>query len=233
MATMRLQKLLSAAGVCSRRHGETLMTAGRVRVNEKAVYELGTSVDPDTDQVEVDGRRVELPKTRLYIALNKPAGYVTSCSQPGEKLVTDLISIPERVYPVGRLDKESTGLLLLTSDGSLHHRLSHPSFDHEKEYEITLDAPVSDDSLKRLADGMPILGTRTRPAEIIRMSPKKFRIILKEGKNRQIRRMVGLIGRRVVKLTRIRIANIRLGNLLPGTWRYLSDTEKAVLLNYP
>jgi len=230
---MRLQKLLSAAGVCSRRHGETLMTAGRVRVNEKAVYELGTSVDPDTDQVEVDGRRVELPKTRLYIALNKPAGYVTSCSQPGEKLVTDLISIPERVYPVGRLDKESTGLLLLTSDGSLHHRLSHPSFDHEKEYEITLDAPVSDDSLKRLADGMPILGTRTRPAEIIRMSPKKFRIILKEGKNRQIRRMVGLIGRRVVKLTRIRIANIRLGNLLPGTWRYLSDTEKAVLLNYP
>lgn len=230
---MRLQKLLSAAGVCSRRHGETLMTAGRVRVNGKTVYELGTSVDPDTDQVEVDGRLVELPKTRLYIALNKPAGYVTSCSQPGEKLVTDLISIPERVYPVGRLDKESTGLLLLTSDGSLHHRLSHPSFDHEKEYEITLDAPVSDDSLKRLADGMPILGTRTRPAEIIRMSPKKFRMILKEGKNRQIRRMVGLIGRRVVKLTRIRIANIRLGNLQSGTWRYLSDTEKAVLLNYP
>lgn len=230
---MRLQKLLSAAGVCSRRHGETLMTAGRVRVNGKTVHELGTSVDPDTDHVEVDGRRVELPKTRLYIALNKPAGYVTSCSQPGEKLVTDLIAIPERVYPVGRLDKESTGLLLLTSDGSLHHRLSHPSFDHEKEYEITLDAPVSDDSLNRLADGMPILGTRTRPAEIIRMSPKKFRMILKEGKNRQIRRMVGLIGRRVVKLTRIRIANIRLGNLQSGTWRYLSDTEKAVLLNYP
>ncbi|MFZ3047029.1 MAG: pseudouridine synthase, partial [Desulfatirhabdiaceae bacterium] len=210
---MRLQKFLSTAGICSRRHGETLITAGRVRINGQTVRELGISVDPDTDRVEVDGRPVEVPETRLYIALNKPAGYVTSCSQPGEKLVTDLISIPDRVYPVGRLDKESTGLLLLTSDGSIHHRLSHPSFDHEKEYEITLDAPVSDDSLGRLAAGMPILGSQTRPAEVIRISSKKFRMILKEGKNRQIRRMVGHIGHRIVKLKRIRIANIRLGRL--------------------
>lgn len=228
---MRLQKYLSAAGVCSRRHGETLMASGRVRVNGREAREPGTMVDPETDTIEVDGKAVLLPAQNVYIALNKPAGYVTSCLQPGEKLVTDLVSIPKRIYPIGRLDKESTGLLLLTSDGSLHHRLSHPSFDHEKEYEVTLDAPVPDESLRRLASGMPVLGSRTRPAIVIRLSGRKFRITLKEGRNRQIRRMVGGIGRNVAELKRIRIANIRLGRLAPGAWRYLSEAEKRVLLN--
>ena len=135
---MRLQKYLSAAGVCSRRKGEALIQEGRISVNGVVVSELGTKVDPDLDMVEADGKVIYLRQKLIYIALNKPRDYVTSCNQKGEKTVLDLVDVPERVYPVGRLDKDSTGLLLLTNDGSLHHRLSHPSFDHEKEYIVTL-----------------------------------------------------------------------------------------------
>ncbi|MCX5882079.1 MAG: S4 domain-containing protein, partial [Deltaproteobacteria bacterium] len=127
---IRLQKYLSIAGICSRRHGEELILAGEVWVNGKVITELGTRVDPLADTVEIDGKQDVLSglvRQRLvYIALNKPIGYVTSCEQPGEKLVTDLVNVPERIYPIGRLDKDSTGLLMLTNDGPLHHRLSHP-----------------------------------------------------------------------------------------------------------
>jgi 23S rRNA pseudouridine2605 synthase/23S rRNA pseudouridine2604 synthase len=150
---------------------------------------------------------------------------VTSCDHPGERLVTDLVNVPERIYPIGRLDKESTGLLLLTNDGPLHHRLSHPSFDHEKEYVVTLSAPISDGALQKMADGMMLSGTRTRPAEIHRISLRKFRIILKEGRNRQIRRMVQKVGMSVLHLHRIRIAGIRLGKIEPGRWRFLTADE--------
>jgi 23S rRNA pseudouridine2605 synthase/23S rRNA pseudouridine2604 synthase len=165
----------------------------------------------------------------VYIALNKPSGYVTSCEQPGEKLVMDLMNIPERIYPIGRLDKDSTGLLLLTNDGPLHHRLSHPSFDHEKEYVVTLAAPISDSALQKMAEGLLLSGKHTRPAEIHRISLRRFRIILKEGKNRQIRRMVQKVGQEVVGLQRIRIAGIRLGRLDPGKWRFLDPGEIEVL----
>jgi len=165
----------------------------------------------------------------VYIALNKPKGYVTSCEQPGEKLVTDLVNVPERIYPIGRLDKDSTGLLLLTNDGPLHHRLSHPSFDHEKEYVVTLAAPVSDSALHKMAEGMLLSGKRTRPAEIHRISLRRFRIILKEGKNRQIRRMVRKVGQEVLGLQRIRIAGIRLGKLDSGKWRFLDPDEIEAL----
>ena len=130
----------------------------------------------------------------IYIALNKPVDYVTSCSHPGEKVVVDLVDIAERIYPVGRLDKDSTGLLLLTNDGRIHHRLSHPSFDHEKEYDVTVARPISDGALKKMRDGLPLMGTRTRPARISRLSARRFRIVLQEGKNRQIRRMVRKVG---------------------------------------
>lgn len=225
MSLMRLQKYLSTAGVCSRRHGEDMILAGNVRVNGTVVTELGTKVDPEHDKIEIDGRPVLADRPLIYIALNKPPGYVTSCSQPGEKLVTELVTVPERIYPVGRLDKDSTGLLLLTNDGALHHRLSHPSFDHEKEYVVTLLSPVSGASLKKMAEGISIMGTLTRPAEIHRISLRKFRIILMEGRNRQIRRMVQKIGNSVLKLHRIRISGIRLGNLGSGKWRFLSAEE--------
>jgi 23S rRNA pseudouridine2605 synthase/23S rRNA pseudouridine2604 synthase len=156
---------------------------------------------------------------------------VTSCHHPGKRIVLDLIDVPARVFPVGRLDKDSTGLLLLTNDGRLHHRLSHPSFDHEKEYDVTVVRPISDGALQRMARGLPILNTRTRPAEVIRVSEKRFRIVLKEGRNRQIRRMVGRVGNDVVSLARIRFAGIRLGRLPEGAWRYLDDHEVECLLD--
>lgn len=227
---VRLQKWLSQAGLCSRRTGEVWIREGRVRVNGLVVTELGTRIDPQFDRVEVNGKPVRSCQRLVYIALNKPSGYVTSLKQPGEKLVTTLVRIPERVYPIGRLDKASTGLLLLTNDGRLHHRLSHPSFDHEKEYRVTVTAPISDEHLQRLSRGMPILGSPTRPADVLRVSDRCFRITLKEGRNRQIRRMLEALGHRVLELQRIRMANIRLGHLTEGKWRYLSEMEVVVLL---
>jgi 23S rRNA pseudouridine2605 synthase/23S rRNA pseudouridine2604 synthase len=226
MPLLRLQKFLSEAGICSRRKGEAYIKSGLVSVNNSTVTELGTKIDPQKDLITFKGKRVTLKNDPIYIALNKPKGYVTSCRQAGDQIVIDLIDIPERVYPVGRLDKDSTGLLILTNDGDLHHRLSHPSFDHEKEYDVTVSREISDSSLARIGKGMPIMGTKTRPAKIKRISSRRFRIVLKEGRNRQIRRMVGKVGNQAKSLNRIRIANIKLGNLAPGSWRYLTKKER-------
>jgi 23S rRNA pseudouridine2605 synthase/23S rRNA pseudouridine2604 synthase len=226
---MRLQKYLSRAGVCSRRQAEAYIQAGRVKINGAVALQLGTKVDPAVDRVKVDDKPVAVTEERVTIALNKPQGYVTSCSHPGEKTVMELIDLDRRVFPVGRLDKDSTGLLLLTDDGDLHLRLSHPSFDHEKEYEVTVARPIADGALRKMAVGMPMMGTTTRPARIERVSSRKFRIVLQEGKNRQIRRMVRKVGHHVQKLRRIRIGDIRLGRLVPGRWRYLSRRELAAL----
>ena len=230
MPLMRLQKFLSAAGVCSRRKGEEYIKAGRVAVNSQIVVELGTKVDPATDLVQVDGNPVQSSQPLIYIALNKPIDYVTSCSHPGEKIVLDLVDIPRRVYPIGRLDKDSTGLLLLTNDGRLHHKLSHPSFDHEKEYDVTVAKPITDGALGKMAAGLPMMETQTRPARVQRISACRFRIVLQEGKNRQVRRMVRKVGNQVTGLKRVRVANIMLGRLAPGAWRHLSDKEKRGLL---
>ena len=231
MGEMRLQKFLSSAGVCSRRKGEELIVAGKVAVNGKTITELGTKIDPAQAQVEVEGQIIRPSQELIYIALNKPGNYVTSCSHPGEKVVLDLVDIAERIYPVGRLDKDSTGLLLLTNDGRIHHRLSHPSFDHEKEYDVTVDRPISNGALKKMSDGLPMMGTKTRPARITRISPRRFRIVLQEGKNRQIRRMVRKVGNEVIRLQRRRFAGIKLGNLPPGKWRHLSPGEKKSLVD--
>ena len=230
MAEMRLQKFLSRAGICSRRKGEEYIKAGWVKVNGKIVTELGVKVDPEQDAVEVDSDAIRSDSAPIYIALNKPRGYVSSCHQQNEKIVLDLLDISERVYPVGRLDKDSTGLLLLTNDGRLHHRLSHPSFNHEKEYEVTVAKPLPEGALRKLAKGLPMMGTRTRPARVKRISSRRFRIVLLEGKNKQIRRMVRKVGNRVVDLKRIRIANIELASLAPGSWRHLAAKEKDELL---
>ena len=228
---MRLQKFLSAAGFSSRRQGEEYIKDGRVKVNDIVVTELGTKVDPDTDRVEVDGTMLSLNQKLVYIALNKPREYVTSCDQADTKIVLDLIDIPQRVYPIGRLDKDSTGLLLLTNDGRLHHRLSHPSFDHEKEYEVSVAKPIPSGTLKRLSQGLPLMGRKTRPATVERISSRKFRIVLLEGRNRQVRRMVRKVGNQVTRLHRMRISNIKIGDLKPGSWRHLTNKEKTQLLN--
>jgi 23S rRNA pseudouridine2605 synthase len=230
MPLMRLQKFLSAAGVCSRRKGEEFIRSGRVRVNNRVVAELGAKIDPEQDRVSVDGTPVQPEVRSIYIALNKPPGYVTSCQHAGKRIVLELVDVPQRIFPVGRLDQDSTGLLLLTNDGRLHQKLSHPSFDHEKEYDVTVERPISDGALLRMAEGMPILDSRTRPAEVRRTGERRFRIVLKEGRNRQIRRMVRRLGNEVVELKRIRVAAVRLGRLSEGAWRYLTDLEVKALL---
>lgn len=227
---VRLQKFLAAAGVCSRRRGEDLIRAGRVTVNGRVEAVLGAKIDPEKDRVSVDGQPVKSEQRMVYIALNKPRGYVTSCRHAGKKIVLELVNVPERVYPVGRLDKDSTGLLLLTNDGRMHLKLSHPSFDHEKEYDVIVERPISDGALRRMAEGMPILDTRTRPAVVTRLGERAFRIVLKEGRNRQIRRMVRRLGNEVVELKRTRMASVRLGRLAEGAWRHLRAEEVAALL---
>ena len=231
MSLIRLQKFLSEAGICSRRKGEEYIKAGFVRVNNNVVTELGEKVDPQKDRVEFKGKVVDVKSDPIYIALNKPKGYVTSTLQAGDKIVIDLIDIKERIYPIGRLDKDTSGLLILTNDGSLHHQLSHPSFDHEKEYDVTVVQPIPEGALRSIAKGMPMMGTKTRPAEIERITSRRFRVVLREGKNRQIRRMVRKVENHVARLKRVRVSNIKLGRLAEGTWRYLTEKEKKELLD--
>jgi len=225
MTLIRLQKFLSSAGVCSRRKGEELIKNGFITVNKAKGIPRGTKVDIEKDIVEFNGIPVEINQKLIYIALNKPMGYITSCHQKGRKIVMDLLEIPERVFPVGRLDKDSVGLLLLTNDGGLHHRLSHPSFDHEKEYIVNVEKPISKSQLKTMSEGMIIQGDKTRPATVKSRSQDCFSIILKEGKKRQIRRMVKELNNKVVSLKRIRFSNIKLGNLEEKSWRYLTEKE--------
>jgi 23S rRNA pseudouridine2605 synthase/23S rRNA pseudouridine2604 synthase len=228
---MRIQKFLSHAGICSRREGEKYIKKGLVTLNGIKLLNPATEIDTASDIVCVKGERVKLNKKFLYIVLNKPTGYITTCKQAGKKIILDLVDLKERVYPVGRLDKNSSGLIILTNDGRIHHRLSHPSFDHEKEYIVTLLSPISDKSLKKLADGVILAGVRTRPAKIKREGKNSFNIILKEGKKRQIRRMVRSVENKVDKLTRIRVANIKIGSLKPGVWRFFNKIEQKKLLD--
>ena len=178
---MRIQKFLSAAGICSRRRGEAFIKAGRVFLNGQIIVELGTKIDPENDQISVDGKPIKYEPSMLYIALNKPVDYVTSCRHPGEKIVLDLVDVAQRVYPIGRLDKDSSGLLLLTNDGRLHHKLSHPSFNHEKEYDVTVAKPIPDGALQKMAEGLPMMESKTRRAKVQRIASRRFRIILKRG----------------------------------------------------
>ncbi|MCU0600856.1 MAG: pseudouridine synthase, partial [Desulfobacterales bacterium] len=172
---------------------------------------------------------IEPHQSMVYIMLNKPRGYITSCRHGSRKIVLDLIDIPQRVYPVGRLDKDSTGLLLLTNDGELHLRLTHPSFDHEKEYEVEVADPISDEALQMMRNGIVMDGVITRKSKIKRLSNRRFRIILQEGKKRQIRRMVETVGNKVTELHRIRVAGLSLGDLAPSKWRHLTDEEIGII----
>jgi 23S rRNA pseudouridine2605 synthase len=226
---IRLQKYLAHAGLCSRRKAEEHIVKGRIKVNNVVVTELGTKIDSDHDKVYFNNQKIVLKKeiSKIYIAVNKPIGFVTSCSQQKTKIILDLIDIDQRIYPVGRLDKDSQGLVLLTNDGDLHNKLSHPSYNHEKEYIVTTLNPISQKSLKNMAEGM-IIGKdkiKTRKAKVKKLSSKKFNITLKQGKNRQIRKMVSKSGSKVIALKRIRMANISLGHLEEGKWRYLTQKE--------
>ena len=230
----RLQKLLSAAGVCSRRAAEGYITAGRVTVNGETAL-LGQQADPETDDIRVDGVPLGREPEAVYLMLNKPRGYVTTVSdEQGRKTVMDLLTgVSTRVvYPVGRLDRDSEGLLLLTNDGALTHRLLHPSHEVSKEYRVTVSGPV-EHAAERLSRVRDVVGLPIRPAEVRELSRKGNRaelsVIIHEGRNRQIRRMCAQCGLEVLRLQRVREHCLELGTLPLGQWRYLTAEEIAGL----
>jgi 23S rRNA pseudouridine2605 synthase len=237
----RLQKILSTAGIASRRAAETLIQEGRVSVNGKTVAELGSKADPETDDIRVDGRRVKAPAARRYILMYKPRGYITSRSDPEQRpTVIDLLAkggVREYVYPVGRLDYESEGLLILTSDGELAERLMHPSHEVGREYHVRVRGVPDDHALDRLARGVMIDGRKTSPAEvkvlkIIEASSGEdamLSLVIHEGRNRQVRKMCEAVGHFVVRLRRVRIGPIHDEHIRPGEFRDLDEREVAAL----
>jgi pseudouridine synthase len=232
-ASERLQKILSQAGVASRRASEKLMLDGRVTVNGATVRELGTKADPTCDEIRVDGRRIKIAARHRYLLLNKPRGYVTTRSDPERRpTVIDLLhGVSEYVYPVGRLDFDSEGLLLVTNDGDLAARLTHPRHAVARVYDArVLGVPDAHD-LDRLAKGIVIDGERTAPAHVKTLGPGHLIITLREGRNRQVRKMCDAIGHPVTALKRIAIGPIRDARLKPGEWRDLTERELRQLRN--
>jgi 23S rRNA pseudouridine2605 synthase len=231
----RLQKILSRAGVTSRRSAETMITEGRISVNGQIVTELGTKADPDNDVIKVDGKPVVISKKRVYLLLNKPAGYVTTLADPGGRpVISELIKdIPERLFPVGRLDFNTEGLLLLTNDGDWANRLAHPSHEVEKEYLVKIRGSLGEDRIAQLANGIKLDDGWTAPAkiQIIRVLEKNvwFTITIHEGRYRQVRRMCEALELPLVKLKRVRYGNILLGELKSGEYRLLDPAEVKVL----
>ena len=229
----RLQKLLSAAGVCSRRAAETYLTAGRVTVNGE-MARLGQRADPDRDEILVDGRPLAPRGEPVYILLNKPRGYVTTLAdERGRKTVAELVAdCGQRVYPVGRLDMDSEGLLLLTNDGAWAQHLLHPSHEVEKTYHVSVFGPVAG-ATARLASVTNLDGEPIRPArvEVLRQTAKTavLAVTIHEGKNRQVRRMCAQCGLTVKRLRRVREGTLELGNLPSGKWRHLTEDEVASL----
>ena len=231
----RLQKIISAAGVCSRRQAEEFLRAGRVAVNGLTAS-LGDQADPETDRITLDGRPVALPAEKLYLMLHKPRGVVTTLSdEKGRPTVAGLVSgCGGRVYPVGRLDMDSEGLLLLTSDGAFAQRLAHPSHRMEKEYRVTASGELEGcrerlAALAELEDGTPIV-----PAQVSVLERRRGRIVLSvvihQGLNRQVRRMCAMAGLRVERLVRVREGSLLLGALPRGQWRFLTPEERESLL---
>jgi len=259
----RLQKILSQAGVASRRAAERLIADGRVSVNGSTVREMGTKADADTDEIRVDGRRLSSPERKRYILLNKPAGFVSTRSDPQRRrTVIDLLAeVREYVYPVGRLDYDSGGLLILTNDGDLAARLTHPRHGVERSYEARVAGMPDEEALRRLREGIPLDGRRTLPAEATLLNARhagRFRdpqprtatqarpkglqprantaaregviqITIREGRNRQVRRMTEAIGNEVVALRRVRFGPLELGDLALGASRRVSAAEVEAL----
>jgi pseudouridine synthase len=224
---VRLNAYLARAGVASRRRADELIKAGRVRVNDSP-GQLNTFVSPG-DRVEVDGKAVA-PQRLAYVLLHKPAGTVTTAHDPhGRRTVVDLVDLPERVVPVGRLDADTTGALLLTNDGPLAHRLAHPRYGVEKVYEVEVEGEPGGDVLRLLEHGVELDDGRTAPASARLVAPSTIELTLHEGRKHQVKRMCAAVGHPVRRLHRARYAGLDLGDLDPGDWRELSPSEVAAL----
>jgi 23S rRNA pseudouridine2605 synthase len=226
MKPERLQKYLASAGVGSRRYCEELITAGRVLVNGVPA-KLGQSVRPGEDRVEYRGREVKPQSEKVVVAVNKPAGYLSACFRGHEEgwLVTELVDLPFRLYPVGRLDRDSEGLLLLTNDGDLALELTHPRYGKEKEYEVELDRPAGPELCERLQKSVQLSDGPARAVRATATGQGRLSVVLAEGRKRQVRRMLEALGCKVIRLRRVRIAGLRLGDLPAGKWRRLSEQE--------
>jgi 23S rRNA pseudouridine2605 synthase len=228
-AAVRLQKVLARAGLGSRRTCEDLIAAGRVTVNG-VVATLGTRADAETDAIEVDGARLGVRQDLVHYLLNKPAGVVTTAADPqGRRTVVDLVPADTRVYPVGRLDIDTEGLLILTNDGELAHRLTHPSFGVDKEYLAEVEGTPSRGALRRLRDGVDLDDGRTAPARASLVGDHTVRLTIHEGRNRQVRRMCDAVGHPVRRLVRVRIGPVVDRRLPPGAWRVLTQAELRAL----
>lgn len=228
MELVRLNKFLSEAGVCSRREADRLVEEGLITVDGK-IADIGMKISPDA-HIEINGEPVTIEEEKVLLVFHKPAGVVCTAEKREKNNVIDYLQYPKRIFPVGRLDKDSTGLLLMTNDGDLVNKIMRAGNYHEKEYEVTVNRPVTSSFLKQMASGVAILDTVTRKCKVERMGEKQFRIILTQGLNRQIRRMCEALGYRVTALKRVRIMNIQLGDLQEGTYRDMTPEEEQELM---
>lgn len=232
---MRLQRYIALCGVTSRRKAEQLILDGRIKVNGLTEKELGSRVDVEQDEVMFDGKVIKPEKNDVYIMLNKPLGYVTTLDDELDRpIVVDLIKgVQERIYPVGRLDIDTTGLLLLTNDGILTNKMTHPSYEIEKTYEALVQGVPNEDKIRRFEKGLIIDGSITAAAKLVVKKEVKgnsiLQITIHEGRNRQVRKMCAAIGHDVIKLKRIRMGELYLNNLQEGQWRHLNEKEVKYL----
>ena len=228
MEEVRLNKYLSDAGVCSRREADRLVEEGLITV-DGVLATLGMKIHPSA-QIKVKGKDICQEKEKVLLVFHKPAGIVCTAEKREKNNVIDYLNYPKRIYPIGRLDKDSTGLLLMTNDGELVNKIMRAGNYHEKEYVVTINKPVTEEFCKKMAAGVPILDTVTRKCKVWQTGEKEFHIILTQGLNRQIRRMCEALGCRVAALKRIRIMNVKLGELKEGTYRDISEQEYKELL---
>lgn len=226
---MRINKYIAETGYCSRRETDRLIEAKRVTINGE-ISELGSKVQPG-DIVLIDGNPIKAKPKPVYIALNKPVGITCTSEKQIKGNIIDFVNHSQRIFPIGRLDKDSQGLILLTNDGDIVNKILRSENGHEKEYIVTVDKPYHNDFIRGMSNGVEILGEVTKRCEVTRISDRVFRIVLTQGLNRQIRRMCKAFGYRVMKLERIRIMNIKLDKLPIGQWRELSDQERSELFS--
>ena len=232
---MRLEKFLAESGIMSRRAAKTCVSDGRVTVNGEYAQIPGTHVSPDTDEVKVDGKPIQKKPKLIYLMLNKPSGYLsTRHDERSRPTVMDLVcDIPERIYPVGRLDMDTEGLLLMTNDGAFAHKLTHPSHEIEKTYIAWVEGQPSQEAIDRLREGVMIENGKTAPAKVVQIGSRtrhtQFRVVIHEGKKRQIRRMFGATQHKVISLKRVQIGSLSLGTLPRGKYRLLTQTQAQEL----
>jgi 23S rRNA pseudouridine2604 synthase len=221
--SISLNKFISSTGICSRREADRMIEAGRVQLNGTTAKK-GNRVNSG-DEVLLDGAPLKAKPKAVYLALHKPPGITCTTDRKDKSNIIDFLNYPERIFHIGRLDKASTGLIFLTNDGDIVNEILREQNEHEKEYIVTVNKPINASFVRRMSEGIPILGTVTKKCQVEKIGRQAFRIVLTQGLNRQIRRMCDYLGYDVVTLKRVRIMNVHLGGLKPGQWRYLMDEE--------